>query len=129
MSKFPKAERLNSKKRFAQLIAVGRSLHIYPLRTLWLVSQSTSSFQLQVAFSVPKRKFRKAVNRNRIKRMMREAFRLEKEPFKEALKDQPLELYLLMIYKPKSEVSWQIIREGMQETLSELKNEVVGQTR
>jgi ribonuclease P protein component len=130
MSKFPKDERLNSRKQIATLLAGGHKMHIYPFRVYWLPSPGTSpSFHLEAAFSVPKKKFKRAVWRNRIKRMMREAFRLEKEAFKSGLADTGVKLSLLIVYTPKKEEPYQVIRRGTQKMLEELKKRLDEQTR
>lgn len=76
--KFPKEERLCSKKLIEQLFREGSSFNLYPLRFI-LVKQAQPVFILpQVLISVPKRIFKKAVDRNRLKRQVREAYRLHK---------------------------------------------------
>ena len=75
---FPKAERLCSKKRIAQLFAGdSRSLSAYPLRAVYRPAPEGDAC-VQVLVSVSKRRFRHAVDRNRTKRLIREAYRLNK---------------------------------------------------
>jgi ribonuclease P protein component len=129
MSQFPKDERLNSSKQIAALLARGNRMHIYPFRVLWMQSADTSpAFHLEAAFSVPKKKFKRAVWRNRIKRMMREAFRLEKEAFKSGLDNTGKRLSLLIIYTPRQEEPYPVIRQGMHQMLEELKKRIREQT-
>lgn len=71
-----KTEKLKSQKAIEQLIAEGSSAKLFPLKVVYL--SSTFLKNHQVAFSVPKRNFKLAVFRNRIKRQMREAYRLHK---------------------------------------------------
>lgn len=73
-----KKERLKSKKLIEQLYAEGKSIKVFPFRMVFLQVQHTSDFPCQVGFSVPKRNFKLAVSRNRIKRLMRETYRLQK---------------------------------------------------
>jgi ribonuclease P protein component len=71
---FLKAHRLSSKKDIEQLIAQGNSVNEFPLRFLWS-SSSHNSFDIQIAVSIPKKRFAHAVDRNLLKRRIRESFR------------------------------------------------------
>ncbi len=74
-----KKERLKSRKLIEKLYTEGTSIKVYPLRMVYLQVDHTSKFPVQFGVSVPKRNFKKAVDRNRIKRLLREAYRLQKE--------------------------------------------------
>jgi ribonuclease P protein component len=73
---FPKSERLYRKKDIQELFDRGSSFYLYPFRVMAqkIATQNTN----QVLFSVSKKNFKKAVDRNLIKRRMREAYRLNK---------------------------------------------------
>jgi ribonuclease P protein component len=71
-------ERLKSRKRLALLFSEGKSVGVFPLRCLWLVAPRDGRFPARVSFSVSKRLWKRAIDRNRIKRRMREAYRLHK---------------------------------------------------
>jgi ribonuclease P protein component len=79
--RFPKEERLRSKKLIEQLFREGSSFNSYPLRFVALHVPGPSELPVQVLVSVSKRNFKKAVDRNRLKRQMREAYRLHKHEF------------------------------------------------
>ena len=74
-----KEERLKSKKLIEKLYMERNSVKAFPLRMIFLQTEHTSEFPAQVGVSVPKRNFKLAVDRNRIKRLMRESYRLQKE--------------------------------------------------
>ena len=99
-----KKERLKSKKLIEQLYAEGKSIKVFPFRMVFLQVQHTSYFPCQVGFSVPKRNFKLAVSRNRIKRLMRETYRLQKNIVYDKV-DKP---YVFMIsYIGREEMSYQ----------------------
>ena len=74
-----KQERLKSKKLIEKLYKEGSSLKVFPLRMMYLQVEHTSNFPAQVGVSVAKRNFKKAPDRNRLKRLMRETYRLQKD--------------------------------------------------
>ena len=78
---FKKQEKLKSRKLIGKLFEEGDSVKKFPIRLVYLQTSHTSDFPVQASFSVPKRNFKKAVDRNRIKRLLREAYRLEKPEF------------------------------------------------
>lgn len=76
--RYPRKEKLKSKLLIDQLFAEGRILTKYPLRLLYMERPVSGAPRFQVGVAVPRRSFRKAVARNRIKRLMRESYRLNK---------------------------------------------------
>ncbi len=71
---FKKSERLSSKKDIQELFNNGSSFYLYPFKVITLPADTSKLHQ--VLFSVPKRLFKRAVDRNLLKRRMREAYRL-----------------------------------------------------
>ena len=87
--RLPKGERLYLREEIERLHSCGRSFVSYPIRIVWLaepIVTQTPGEQAQVAVmtSVAKRRFKHAVDRNRIKRMTRTAYRLHKAPLWQA---------------------------------------------
>ena len=69
---FPKEEHLCRKKLIEELFGKqGSSFGVYPLRIVWLKSEAPSAAPPQVLISVSKRTFKRAVDRNRLKRLIR----------------------------------------------------------
>lgn len=79
---FLKSERLSGKKNFDTLFKSGRAVYGSGLRLVYYFEREEIPLVLRVGFSVPRRIHRRAVRRNCIKRMMREAFRLLKKSFR-----------------------------------------------
>ena len=75
---YPKVEKLKSKKLIEQLFSEGRSITVFPLRLIYLEITLPENAMFQVGVSVSKRNIKSAVQRNRIKRLLREAYRLNK---------------------------------------------------
>lgn len=98
---FDRAERLKSRKLIGGLFKGGESLVAYPLRVVWTVlpEEWVAEFPAQVSISVSKRLFKTAVQRNRLKRQIREAYRLQKAEFYEKLGERRIAVMLMYIAK------------------------------
>ncbi len=95
-----KTEKLKSRKAIEQIFNTGKSFTVFPLRVLYLQTPAynllqTANCKLQTAFSVSKRHFKKATDRNRIKRLMREAWRLQKNDLTPTIKDKNLQVFII----------------------------------
>ena len=94
---FKKEEKLKSRKTIEQLFRDGKSFSVFPFRVLWKFSV-TAGTPLQTGFAVSSKHFKRAVDRNRIKRLMREAYRLQKNDLQSQLKQQQKQLAVFIIY-------------------------------
>ena len=108
---FSKEEKLKKKNLITELFASGKSASVFPLRMIYLENDHDSPFKVQAGVSVSKRNFKSAVDRNRIKRLMRESYRKNKYLI---YNDKDTKKHILMfIYQAKSEVSYQEMEEKM----------------
>ena len=78
MHSFKKEERLCNIKLIEKLYHDGSSFLVYPFKIVWLPEDLNSGLPVQVLISVPKKKFKRATDRNLIKRRIRELYRLHK---------------------------------------------------
>lgn len=78
---FNKKDKLKSKKHIDALFAKGKSVSAYPLRLVYMATTFDDDVLFKTGISVSKRHFKRAIDRNRIKRLMREAFRLHKAEY------------------------------------------------
>ena len=75
---FSKSEKLKSEKQLSALFTNGHTVTAFPLKLIFMPMDFSDNVKIKVGVSVPKRRFKKAVDRIRIKRLMREAYRLNK---------------------------------------------------
>ncbi len=109
-STFKKQEKLKSKKLIEKLFLEGRSVSSYPLKLLYLKINHTADCLLQTGVSVSKRKFKNAVDRNRIKRLLRETYRKHKYIILENCSDKYIFMFL---YVDENEKNYVFIEEKM----------------
>ncbi len=97
-----KAERLSSRKEITRLFEEGSSFYSYPFNAIWAESRGNGKYPVQFAVSVTKRSFKKAVDRNRIKRLIRESWRRNKYQLYNILEQHNLKLIVMLIYSGKN---------------------------
>lgn len=107
-----KDEKLKSKKLITLLFSEGKRLNAAPLQLMYVKNSNpqSSEFPVKIAFSVPKRHFKLAVHRNRVKRVMREVYRKNKYLFIENITDPYL---FMLIYNSTNEVNFAELEESL----------------
>ncbi len=120
---FPKQERLSWKRHIDLLFANGRSFVAFPLRVIYLpVEEDALPAPASVLISVPKKKFKRAVKRNLIKRRMREAYRIHKHDLFDALANNQQRMLVAFLYLDKEILPFSEIEKAMQKVLDILRN-------
>jgi ribonuclease P protein component len=98
MNKLPKRERLHGRSDIEKLFASGKHFKIHPFKVVWLNQKQTGYPALRMGVSVSKRISKNAVDRNRIKRLIREAYRTTKAPFLKKLESQLKQIDFFLVY-------------------------------
>lgn len=126
---FRREERLKSRKEIERLFREGKSFGHYPLRLIWLpMRERRSEYPVQFALSVPKRKFKGAVQRNRIRRQVREAYRLNKHRLYRGLAGEERQIACMILYIAGEPLPFSQIEMAMQGMIRRfLKNYQAGQ--
>lgn len=117
---FSKSERLCSRKMIEALFTGGKVFFLHPFRVIWIERADDEPVPVKVIFAVSKRNFKKAVERNHIKRMMREAYRINKSTLYESLSDNSIKIAVMIQYTGKEMLSHPHSENKMQSLLDKL---------
>ena len=115
----PKSERLCSLGALRRLFDEGRSGFVYPFRYTYLTEESTSP-NVEVLFSVPKRNHKRANKRNLLKRRMREAYRLNNSELKSQCQSRGVAFDIAFIYSSKEVLPSNTIAHAITKILAEV---------
>jgi len=107
--KFGKAYKLCHLKKIEQLFSDGKKAYKFPFSAQFVMHQEETITPFQIVISVPKRNFKKAVDRNRLKRLIREAVRKNKLILESFLIQENLKLSLMLVFTNKEDMSFQEI--------------------
>jgi len=124
-----KSDRLKSRKEIEQLFKTGKTFTVFPFRVLYIIKpvvvlvnigQPTAISHLQTGFTVSSRHFKKAVDRNRVKRLMREAYRLQKYELQLSPQLDKSSLSIFLIYVGKEIPEYTLVHEKTSAVLKRL---------
>ena len=120
---FGKAERLKSRKIIDALFANRKSIAYFPLRVKYgfAARRGMESKPVQAGVSVPKKAFKRAVDRNRLKRQLREAYRLQKGNLIQIAEAKGLQVHLFFMYTDKAPAPFAVIYTAMTTCLLQLE--------
>jgi ribonuclease P protein component len=122
-----KTERLKSRKLIEQLFKEGKSFSNFPFRVLYLPVEGEAALKqdvLQCGFGVSTRHFKKAVHRNRVKRLAREAWRLQKNELQQWLAARQKHLAVFMIYTGNEIPPYPLVYEKTGSIIKRLKEKI-----
>lgn len=111
-----KDKKLKSRKAIEKIFAQGKSFHKFPVRAVYFYEPESES-EIKIGVSVPKRNFKKAVDRNLLKRRIREAFRIHQNSIK-----VPGKLNIMFLYSGKEILEYSEIEKSMTALLAYLNS-------
>ncbi|GHT16439.1 ribonuclease P protein component [Bacteroidia bacterium] len=122
---FKKEERISAQREIDLLFEKGISFISYPLRVVYFQKKTFSGADASVLISVPKKKFKKAVYRNRLKRLIRESYRLNKMPLLNQLQEKDCGLLIAFLFVGKELSGFKEIETAVIKALASLKEKII----
>jgi ribonuclease P protein component len=126
---FRKHERLTGRDRVKQVATTGQVVKLPPFRLIGLLMPLDTVAPAQVAFAIPKRHVRLATQRNRMRRLMRETYRLEKHRWYDRLREAGVQCAWLLVFQGAAPLPWAEAREKITRTFDRWTEEHVGHGR
>ena len=118
---FPREEKLKSRKMISNIFSEGSAVKSYPIRIQFLFHDLEDFSPCQMGVSVPKRSFKSAVDRNRIKRQIKEAYRLNKSKFLDNLKLKNKKIAMMVIFTSNKKLEYTQIEELITSALDKIR--------
>ncbi len=124
---YRKADKLKSRKAIDELFSKGLRFSVFPFHVIWLPKNEQAN--LQTGIGVSSRFFKKATDRNRIKRLMRESYRLQKNELQQQLKEKESRLSVFILYTGKELPDQALVHEKMALILKNLIKQTDGKNQ
>ncbi len=115
-----KPEKLKSRKQIDALFAGGKGFAVFPLRVTYRFAAAEAGTMLQIGVTASKRSFKKATDRNRVKRLLREAYRLQKEALQASLAAAGKSGVVFFLYTGKTLPEFEAVKNAMGKCLKKL---------
>lgn len=112
-----KEERLSWKRYIDLLFEKGQSFVAFPLRVVYLLVEEDMPAPVSILVSVPKKKFKRAVKRNHIKRLVREAYRVRKYDWVDRLTGTDKHLLVAFLYLDKEIHPYAVMEKAMDKAI------------
>lgn len=121
---FKKDERVTGNKRIETLFASGHSFLAYPFRVVFYEYEAVALPSVSVLVSIPKKRLKKAVARNRMKRLTREAYRLNKYQLLDNYSADNQRIDIAFIYIKDELSDYVVVEKSMRKALREISNQI-----
>jgi len=117
-------EKLKSRKLLDQLFTQGRSFSVFPVKVFFMPLPEQADHAIKAGVGVSARSFRKAVDRNRIKRLLRECYRLNKLSLLATVAAKQKHVAVFFLYIGKELPDYNFLSEKMQIALTKLESSI-----
>ena len=121
---FPKKQKLCSEEAIERLFTNGKSISEKPFRVIWNFEENNDNVFIKSLIVVPKKRLKLAVDRNIIKRRIKEAYRLQKKQLEFFLERNNRQLNLAIIYQQEEILDYKVLEEKIDLLLSRLIKEL-----
>lgn len=117
---YGKEERLKSRKLIGSVFGSGKSFLQFPIKVTYLLTDSTQDSPVKAGVGVSTRYFKKAVDRNRVKRLLRETYRLNKQPLTDYCTENNVHIAIFFLYVDKNLPEYGPLEIVMQSSIKKL---------
>lgn len=121
---FPASQKLKSRKVIGQLFESGKHAKAYPIRAVYSLSEFNPEYHsshVQMGISVPKRSFKSAVDRNRIKRQVREAYRMHHSELLTIAREKNIYLPMMLVYLDRNDPIFEKLEKKVHNLVMQFK--------
>jgi len=124
---FPASQKLKSRKVIGQLFERGNHIKAFPIKGIFSITEFNPDYHgshLQMGISVPKRSFKNAVDRNRIKRQVREVYRMHHAQLMSEAKKRNIYLAVMLIYIDRKEPNFLYLDQKVKSLIAQLSTKL-----
>lgn len=122
---FKKEERVTGKKRIENLFAHGQSFLAYPFRIVFYEYECAAPEPVSVLISIPKKRLKRATARNRMKRLVKEAYRLNKSLIPAELLLDNHRIDVAFVYVKDELCGYDVVEKSVCKSLREISNKLM----
>jgi ribonuclease P protein component len=119
---FSRRERIKQRKQIDRLFSEGRSFTLHPFKVFYTINENAADPPVQILIAIPKKDYKRSVDRNKLKRLIREAYRLNKHTLSKHLIQIKTNIHVGFVYSGNSGMlSFIEIEEKLKSSLQKLE--------